>query len=65
MNDKSFPTWSAPLVGLAIGLLIGSKIAIRENLPADSQAVIMGGGLGLGAGLIIWVIDMFRGRSQS
>jgi hypothetical protein len=56
MNNRKFPSWSAPLVGTVVGALGGLKTGLDAEIPI--YLCILGGSLigGL-AGSIIFVLD--------
>jgi hypothetical protein len=56
LRNRNYSRWSAPLVGLFVGLWIAIRQWSSEEDPDFSFALIAGG-LGLAAGLIVLVAD--------
>lgn len=61
MSNETLPGWLAPLVGMALGAGLALTAVGIESAHALS-APLVGGGIGLGAGLLIWLIDVARRR---
>src|SRR5436305_12794836 len=57
MVNRSFPSWSGPLVGSVAGAVL-SVTAAQETAPAQRVTiVIFGAGCGFLAGMLVWLAD--------
>ncbi len=52
-ENRTFPRWSAPLVGIAAGLWCG---ALARGLPLG-ESLLFGAALGLAGGVVVWFLD--------
>ena len=64
MQNQSFPGWAAPLVGAALGVLLGFRGAKRDGQAFSPEWAIGGAAIGLFAGLVVWLVDVIKGRSK-
>ena len=56
MQNRSFPRWIAPVVGVGVGLLISLR-CLDGNKSFDWRIPAVGVGAGFLAGLVIWLMD--------
>ena len=65
LSKISFPPHSAPLVGAAVGALLGYKAGVRAGKPFNLDFVAGGAALGFIGGLVTWVISPTRDGTGS
>lgn len=67
MSNMRFPRWAGPFVGLAAGFVLGARVADQEGQGLSPDRVVpLGALIGLGAGLVITLLDSpSRGRGSS
>lgn len=67
MSVKAMPSWAAPLVGAAVGVVLGLKAGARAPGSAELNPLYVaagGGAIGALAGCILWLIDAQRRPTQ-
>jgi hypothetical protein len=57
MRNRSFARWSAPFVGLAIGVWVPFRLARKEGQPVDLQMLLIFTIIGGVAGLVVLLAD--------
>ena len=63
MSSDSLPGWAAPLAGIALGAAIGLGVNFQDSDSFNVLYPLIGGGIGLFAGLILFVADLIRRKS--
>lgn len=63
MQNRTFPRWSAPLVGAVVGSIFGARAARSERQLVSPEWVLIGAAAGAIAGSLIFLLDRPRHSS--
>ena len=64
MKNRSFPGWVGPFVGPIVGAAVAWRALGRDGQAANWTRILLAAGLGLVAGVIVWLLDLVKRRNR-